>query len=223
MPDKNVRNVDGKPLVLYPLLAALEARNVNDVYISSDDDKILNVAEGLNVTRIKRPAELGRADTKHIDVIRHAVLEMKRINCYPDILVVLLANTVTVKSEWIDSCVSKILNDKAIDSVVPVYNEQDHHPFRAKTLDEDGYLKPWFDFGGEIISTNRQELPLNYFLGHNFWVINLSRGYLFDGSGQQPWTFLGNKIKPFLVDECFDVHCEADLARSKLWLEKNLI
>lgn len=39
---------------------------------------------------------------------------------------------VTVKSEWIEKGIKQIIEDETISSVVPVYQEQDHHPYRAK-------------------------------------------------------------------------------------------
>lgn len=220
MTDKNIRKVKEKPLIYYPAKAAYEALNVGDVYLSSDDEKILNAVPEFDIIKIKRPEELSGHDAKHIDVIVHAVEEITNRGGSPDIVVVLLANSVTVKSSWIDECIRMILEDGTIDSVVPVYKEQDHHPFRAKKLDDNGNLQPWFDFKGQEISTNRQELPDNFFLGHNFWVLNLKNGYL-KGGGQKPWTFLGEKIKPFVVDECFDVHTEQDLLRCEEWLDIN--
>lgn len=220
MADKNIRKVKERPLVYYPAKAACEAMNVGDVYLSSDDEKILNAVPELNIIKIKRPERLSGHDAKHIDVIIHAVEEVSVKKGKPDVLIVLLANSVTVKSLWIEECVRMILEDDTIDSVVPVYQEQDHHPFRAKQLDNSGNLQPWFDFNDQEISTNRQELPDNYFLGHNFWVLNLKNGYL-KGGGQKPWTFLGKKIKPFVVEECFDVHAEQDLLRCEEWLDKN--
>lgn len=220
MTDKNIRKVKAKPLVYYPTKAARGAVHVRSVYLSSDDDKILNATPELDIIKIKRPKELSGHNAKHIDVIIHAVDEISNRSNRPDILVVLLANSVTVKSSWIDDCINLIIKDNTIDSVVPVYQEQDHHPFRAKKIDSHGNLEPWFDFKDQNISTNRQELPDNFFLGHNFWVLNLNNGYL-KGGGQKPWTFLGKKIKPFIVDECFDVHTEQDLLRCEEWLGNN--
>lgn len=218
--DKNIREVNGKPLIYYPTISALNSKLVDKVFVSSDDKKIRKAVNGLDVIKIYRPKELSQPDSKHIDVIEHAVGMMQDLYQKPDILIVLLANTVTVKSEWITSCVLEIINDPTIDSVVPVYLEQDHHPFRAKKINSDGFLEPWFEFGEEAISTNRQELPDNYFLGHNFWVLNLQKRDIRD-RGQKPWTFLGNKIKPFVIDECFDVHTEYDLERCQKWLLEN--
>lgn len=219
--DKNILPVLGKPLITYPANTAKNVDVINHYYISSDDDKILEIASSMGYKKIKRPIELALPTSKHIDAIFHAVEYMKeKDNIEPDILIVLLANSATVKSEWIKKGIDMIINDDTISSVVPVYQEQDHHPFRAKRLNKDEFLEPFFDFGDMDVSTNRQELEPCYFLCHNFWILNVKKS-LYSKAGQKPWTFLGNKIKPIIVKKCFDVHTTDDLEESEKWLKDN--
>ena len=220
--NKNVLPVHGRPLLYYPAMAAKNAINVDDYYVSSDCERILQAANSLGYKKIVRPKEFATADAKHIDAIKHALDQLLIENIEPDILVVLMANSGTIKSKWIEQAVNAIKKDPAISAVVPVFNDQEHHPFRAKKLDESGLLQPFFNFGSMNVSTNRQELEPCYFLCHNFWVLNLNISYYAPG-GQKPWTFLGEKIKPIIVDESFDVHTLDDLTRTEKWLTLNRI
>ena len=45
--DKNVLDVLGKPVMYYPTNACAKAKSTQNLYCSSDDDKILSVAESL--------------------------------------------------------------------------------------------------------------------------------------------------------------------------------
>ena len=219
--DKNILPVLGKPLISYPANAAKNVSSVNHFYVSSDDDKILDIASELGYKKIKRPQELASPTAKHIEAILHAVEYMKENdNLTPDILVVFLANSATVKSKWIEDGINQIIEDDTISSVVPVYQEQDHHPYRAKKMNKDGSLEPFFDFTDVEVSTNRQELEDSYFLCHNFWILNMKNS-LYSKDGQKPWVFLGNNIKPIVVDRCFDVHTTEDLKECEKWLENN--
>jgi CMP-N-acetylneuraminic acid synthetase len=218
--DKNILPVLGKPLISYPANAAKNVLSINHFYVSSDDNKILDIAFDLGYNKIKRPKELATATAKHIDAIFHAVEYMKqKDNINPDILVVFLANSATVKSEWIEDGINQIIKDDTISSVVPVHQEQDHHPYRAKRINKNGSLDTFFDFTDIDVSTNRQELEPCYFLCHNFWILNVKKS-LYSKNGQKPWTFLGNNIKPIVVDECFDIHTIQDLKRAEQWLKK---
>ena len=133
-------------------------------------------------------------------------LVMKEDGCEPDILVVILANNAITKTEWIEETIQNLIDDPLLSASCPVMSEQDHHPYRCKCLCEDGTLGTWFDFKDKKISTNRQELPKNFIFCHNFWTLNLKNSLYSEVPGQQPWTFMGARVKPVVVEESFDVH-----------------
>lgn len=221
MKDKNVRLVLEKPLLYYPAMAAKSCKLITDFYCSSDDEKILTAAEECGYKRIKRPDELALPTSQHVDAILHALKVMKVDGCAPDILVVLLANSGIVKAEWIEESIQNLMLNENLSASCPVLLEMDNHPYRSKRLREDGCLDTWFDFRGRQISTNRQDLPMNFVLCHNFWTLRLANSIYSEEEGQQPWTFMGNNIKPILVQESFDVHDEDDLRRTEKWLLEN--
>lgn len=217
--DKNIIPVFGKPLLTYPAMAAKNSGVVDSFFVSSDDENILQAAEAVGYAPIRRPAALAQPDSQHVDVIDHALQVMAEQNVKPDILIVLMANTVMVKSEWIKDCVEMIIQQPDLTAVAPAYRVMDHHPYRAKLLNDKGELVPFFDFSGSHISTNRQDLPPAYFLCHNFWVLNLPA--IDREKGLAPWKFMGNKVKSYEVEEAFDVHTEEDIERCKEWLKEN--
>uniref|UniRef100_UPI00356189AD acylneuraminate cytidylyltransferase family protein n=1 Tax=Bacteroides finegoldii TaxID=338188 RepID=UPI00356189AD len=223
MKDKNVRTVLGKPLLYYPAMAAKTCSLITDFYVSSDCNKILNAAEECGYKKIVRPAELALPTAQHVDAITHALSVMKNDGVEPDILVVLLANSGIIKTEWIEESIQNLLKNPDLSASCPVMLEMDSHPYRSKCLREDGCLGTWFDFKGRNISTNRQDLPMNFTLCHNFWTLNLKNSLYSKEEGQQPWTFMGNNIKPIIVKESFDVHDEDDIIRTEKWLREEAI
>lgn len=220
--DKNILDVLGKPVLYYPANAGMKSEAVDSFYCSSDDEKILNEAEKIGYKRIERPYELALPTAQHIDCIMHALGKMEHENNLPDILVVILANNVTVKSQWITDCVNIMKDDSSVTAVVPVYEDNDHHPLRAKTLSCDGTLSMYEKGITGKISTNRQDLPECLFLSHNFWVLRTE--FLLSGrEGQQPWGFMGDRIIPYKIDESIDIHKEIDLFIAKEWIKENYI
>ena len=222
--------MENKKLKITALLTArgnntLKDKNITNMisgfYVNSDDDKILNIASKLGYIAIKRPDELSKPTSLHIDTIKHSIKIMKeQYSDCPDILVVLMGNCATIKTKWINDCIELILNDKSLSAVVPVSEEMDYHPYRAKKINAQGLLEPFFDFKDEKISTNRQDLVPNYFLCHNFWILNIKQS-IFCKNGQKPWDFMGNRIKPYIVEKSFDVHNEDDIIKSENWIISN--
>lgn len=219
--DKNVLDILGHPVLYYPARAARKASMVNAYYCSSDDEAILSAAEKEGYKSIVRPAHLATPTAQHVDAIMHALDEIKKETDIPEILVVLLANNVTVKSEWIDKCIKIMAEDMTISAVVPVYEDNDHHPLRGKCVDKNNRLQMYEQGVSGKISTNRQDLPKCYFLSHNFWVLNTKLMLENNGEGQQPWGFMGNNIAYYEIDESIDIHKEIDLLLAKNWIENN--
>lgn len=218
--DKNILDILGHPVIYYPAHAAKKAKYIDSYYCSSDDDKILSIALSEGYKSIMRPAYLGAPNAQHVDVIKHGIEYISQIEEIGDILVVILANNVTIKSEWIDTCIKMMIDNPELSAVVPVYEDNDHHPLRGKKVD-DGLLQMYEENTEGEISTNRQDLPKCFFLSHNFWVLNSKKMIESNYKGQQPWGFMGDKIGYFEIDESIDIHKEIDLIIAKEWIKNN--
>jgi CMP-N,N'-diacetyllegionaminic acid synthase len=215
--DKNIIKITGKAVLAYPCIASKKSKKIDNFFSSSDDNKILKISNQYGFTSIKRPKKISKQNTKHRDVLIHAISYLKKKEILPDIFVVLLANSITIKTKWIDDCIKLMEKNTKITAVVPVIKNNDHHPFRAKKIDK-GYLKSYIKLKKNI-STNRQELPGNYFLCHNFWVIKTKE--ILKNKGELPWKFMGNFVMPYVVDYSLDIHEQRDVHLSKEWLIKN--
>ena len=65
LPGKNLRLLNGKPLIGYTIEAAMRSGCFDKVLFSSDDEKLLEVARGFGADCEKRPAYLA-ADTSKV-------------------------------------------------------------------------------------------------------------------------------------------------------------
>ena len=74
LPGKNLRELDGRPLIVHSIAFALAHPALDAVYVSTDDAAIAEVAmrAGAQVPYL-RPAELARDDTPKLPVIEHLV------------------------------------------------------------------------------------------------------------------------------------------------------
>jgi YrbI family 3-deoxy-D-manno-octulosonate 8-phosphate phosphatase len=75
IPNKNLTDFAGKPLVAWSILQALEAPSVSSVVVSSDSDEILDVAKSYGAMVVKRPPELS-SDTASSEVALIHALEL---------------------------------------------------------------------------------------------------------------------------------------------------
>ncbi len=80
IPRKNIRDFGGRPILSYPVQAALESGLFTRVLVSTDDAEVAAVARQYGAEVVDRPAELADDHARLRDVMTH---EAKRL-CVPD-------------------------------------------------------------------------------------------------------------------------------------------
>jgi len=215
--NKNILPVHGHPLLHWGAAAARRSRYVNDYFVSSDDEAILETAAQMGYKQIRRPDELASDTAQSCDAVKHALDIMEADGGPVDVLVVQHANVGTISETMIDDCVSILLAHPELSAVVPSHENQEYHPMRSKRVMEDGILQP---FVPGPASPNRQELPKAVFFDHSFWVVR-GRSAVCDPEGQGPWPCMGPRIKPYMTSGCLDVHHLEDLKTTEKWITDN--
>ncbi|MGL5070500.1 MAG: cytidylyltransferase domain-containing protein [Aeromonas salmonicida] len=73
LPGKNIRPLAGKPLLQYSIDTALTSPSISQVFVSTDDPLIANVATSAGAIVIERPAELATDTSPEWFSWRHAI------------------------------------------------------------------------------------------------------------------------------------------------------
>ena len=107
--NKNSLIVNGKPMIAWTIKSALNSKFINEVYVSSEDKKILKIAKKYNAKIIERPNNLAMDNVPKIEAIKHAVNKINK-NKQIDIVVSLQANSPNLKPSEIDFCISDLIN-----------------------------------------------------------------------------------------------------------------
>lgn len=152
---KNLRNLGGIPLLAHSIQAALQARTIDLVVVSTEDPEIAAVAASFGATVIDRPANLATDDVQNNDVVRHAIEAMGDQFSH----VVLLQPTSPLrKACHIDDCLQPLLSRQArsVMTVTPA----EHHPGKALFLDATNMVRPFTN--ASDMEARRQDLPVVY-------------------------------------------------------------
>ena len=128
LPRKNVRLLDGKPLIAYTIEHALLSGVCDDVIVSTEDIEIAEISKKYGATvPFKRPAELADDITPPEPVIKHALLEYEKIsNKKFEIIVYLQATDLFRTPEMIAECVNTLKNNQNLDTVFSAYKTHKH-------------------------------------------------------------------------------------------------
>ena len=153
---KNLEKVGGLPLVRWPINAARQAKLIDEVYVSTDDPRIANVAQH-GATIINRPAMLATDESFTPPTIVHAI---ESIAPQPEIIVVLQCTTPFTTAADIDAAVELLLDNATADCVVSVCRDT---RFQLRILPTDLGVD-WLTVDRSREEIRRQDLPDTYCL-----------------------------------------------------------
>ncbi|WP_165730513.1 acylneuraminate cytidylyltransferase family protein [Polaribacter sp. 20A6] len=161
VPGKNIKLLGGKPLLEYTSEIALASKYLSKVVLSSDDDKIIDIAKGLGVeVPFKRPANLAEDASPTLPVIKHALQFYKDKGEYFDAVCLLQVISPFRTLAFLDEAIEKFIAQDT-DSLVSVQEvPHEYNPHWTFKMNDDGNLK--IATGEKSIIPRRQELPLAY-------------------------------------------------------------
>jgi len=73
IPGKNIKPLQGKPLIQYSIEVALQTSGINNVFVSTDDADIAKVSRSNGAIVIDRPIELAQDDSPEWQAWKHAI------------------------------------------------------------------------------------------------------------------------------------------------------
>lgn len=135
IPRKNLQTVGGVTLVRRALDAALAAKNVDRVLLSTDDDEIAEEAAGTNAEIVRRPADLANDTATAMAVLRHALGHADTTGPRTDAVVLLEPTSPFRTPDVIDTCIEKLL-DGTTHTVLSV-TQLERNPRYIFTVDGD--------------------------------------------------------------------------------------
>lgn len=158
VPNKNIRNMGGKPLIAHTIESTLKSNLFSQVIVSTESTKIAKIAKkyGANVPFL-RPKKLATDNASFNDVLLHGIKQLKLLKLNPNIIVIRDCTVPFISNKTIKNGIS-ILKNKKCDSVCAVY-PQHHNPyFNMMEEEKTGYLKFSKKLPHKI--KNRQEAPV---------------------------------------------------------------
>lgn len=217
IPRKNLVLLAGKPLLQYTAEAAIAAKTLSRVILSTDDPEIAQVGRrcGLDVP-FMRPKELAQDDTPTLPVLQHAVCFLEEQGeCYDAICLLQPTNPLR-KPEHIDACV-QLLFEKGVDAVVTVLPvPHEYNPHWVYFMHEDGTL--YLSTGEKEPLPRRQLLPPAFHREGSVYVTR--RDVLMKQNSLYGEKLLGYVLNP---EECVNIDGPEDLAKAEALLKKRWV
>lgn len=209
--NKNIVNINGKPLIYYTIQAAKKSKLKNFI-VSSDSVKILDIAKKYGVKKLfLRPKKYSLDTTRSIELFKYLKKDLEKYYVF-DAIMILQPTSPMRRSTDINNAIN-LFKKHRCDSVISVCSVGGNHPARAKYLNKKKYIiDPVFSEKKE--GQNRQELRDAYIKNGSI--------YLFKKKNLDKKTIKGKKSLAMIMPRKFSINIDEhyDLEIAKHFLKK---
>ncbi|MGD8567769.1 MAG: acylneuraminate cytidylyltransferase family protein [Gammaproteobacteria bacterium] len=206
LPRKNIRLLNGQPLISYSVKAGMDSKYIDDVIVSSEDDEILTIAKTYGASIIKRPKELA-SDTASAELLIKHVLEAQLQKGVSYRYTILLQPTSPLRTSMhIDQAYEVLLSEKA-SSLISVV-EYEYTPYKCFVIYKDNTLQGLFN--NKTPFMNRQELPPCYLSNGAIYIFETEKFI-------RNMSFYQERCVPFIMNKSvsIDIDTYSDLKEAE--------
>ena len=204
IPRKNLRLLGRNPLLYYSINNALNSKYNLDVFVSSDDDEILNTAQKFGAKTHKRDSNIADDKTTLDPVIYDCYIHTKQAeNKDYDLIITMQPTSPLLSSSSLDKAISKILDDKNIDTIIAA-KDATHLSWRSENNEfvpnytervNRQYLTPEFTETGAFLITRVSVMSRDNRIGNNVDLALLSGGEEIDIDTYEDWSLCEYYLK----------------------------
>lgn len=162
LPGKNIRNLCGKPLIVWSIEAGLQSSYLDEVMVTTDSREIAEIAAQAGAAvPFLRPPELAMDNSGTLDAVEHTLAHYLEKEGREFDYVVLLEPTSPLREPGdIDAMIEKIVNnEESFDSIVSIGEVHEHPSIMKKVC--GNALEPYCS--DLPLTTRRQDNPPAYF------------------------------------------------------------
>ena len=216
VPDKNIKELSGKPLIAYSILTAQKIKLINRIIVSTDSDEYAALATdiGAEVPFI-RPIELSNDDSTDYDFVKHLLdWLIENESHIPDYIIHLRPTTPLRDPDIVENAIEIFMKKPEATSLRSAH-EMPETAYKQFEL-EDKYFKTICTGSFELDDANksRQSFPKTY--TPNGYVNILKTEYILENN-----LLHGNRVMGYITDFTIEVDVEEDFEFLEWQINKN--
>jgi len=141
VPKKNIRKINGKPLIAYTIEKSIKSKIFSDVIVSTEDKEIATISKkyGAKVPFL-RPKYLATDNATSDDVLVHTVEKLIELGFKFDVMVWRDCTVPFIRNKDIKKSI-KLLKDKNANLVIGVYEQHLNPYYNVVEITKKGQLK----------------------------------------------------------------------------------
>jgi N-acylneuraminate cytidylyltransferase/CMP-N,N'-diacetyllegionaminic acid synthase len=203
LPDKNIKIINGKPLIAWSIEAGLKSKYIDRLIVSTDSEKYAEIAKdfGAEVPFI-RPDKISTDESSRKDVIKHSLDFFKNKNELYDYIVLLEPTSPLTTETDIDTGIEKLLLDKSAESIVGVSLSEVSHPDFLVNL-KNGFLN-FINENQKSSVIRRQDLENLYFYDGTLYISEVDKYLEKEFYHEKTLGYVTPKWKSLEIDDMYD-------------------
>lgn len=213
VPHKNIRLINGKPMLAYSIEHAKQSEYINRIILSTDSEAYAAIGReyGAEVPFL-RPAEYATDTSLDIDVFYHCLKYLEETEGYHADIVVQLRPTYPIRDTAdIDAMIKIIMENPEMDSVRSIAPAKEI-PYKMWHRQEDGSITPIMKDIPECYNMPRQQLPKVYYQNA---CIDVVRGDVI----LKEHSMSGSRIYGYEMSKNYDIDTEEEFALAEEYLK----
>ena len=163
--NKNLRKINGKSLVERKINFSKNINIFDEIFLSSDSQKILNLGKKNNINIIKRPKKISKDNSPETLAWKHAIKEANKFSESYTMVVLPCTSPLTIRSD-IKKCLREFDKNKA--DLVTTIAESERSPYYNMVYKTKN--KRIKIFSSKFNATNRKKIPKIYNLANSVYV-----------------------------------------------------
>jgi CMP-N,N'-diacetyllegionaminic acid synthase len=214
IPDKNIKLLNGKPLLAYRIESALRLKRESEIWLSTDSTVYAELGARLGAkVPFSRPSHLSSDNASSIDVVLHAMEYANKQNLSFDFIGLLEPTSPFITDIQLEMALQQLINDADAEAIVAV-KESRPNTFFIQTHTK--YLSVLADRFLNRANLGRQNFDTEITPSGGFYISKWQ-------SFLQKKTFYTSKTIPFLVDDiaALEIDEPIDWEFAEFYLNKN--
>lgn len=168
--NKNMVKIKGKPLIYYTIKEAKKCKLINEIYVSSENKKILKYSESQKVKTINRPKNFSLNKSHPKLLVSHFINFLKKNNYGLNDIIIYLQPTSPLRKEIDITKTIMIMKKTKIYKCLSV-TENKNTIFKSLYLNNNNKLKSVFD--KKYLNFRRQDLKKTYYINGAIFAFSI--------------------------------------------------
>ncbi|MCR5595209.1 MAG: acylneuraminate cytidylyltransferase family protein [Lachnospiraceae bacterium] len=209
IPNKNIADLNGHPLIFYTINAARSSSYIDDIIVSTDSGQIAEVSikSGAEVP-FKRPEDLAGDTSTTLSVVIHTIRQLKELGRHYDILILLQPTSPLRTSSDIDNALITFMDGGSLP--LASVSEVNDHPILMRTI-EDNTLIRMIDTNSTI---RRQDMPQYYRINGAIYIIRTEEITGDTSFNDSPIPYIMPKARSIDIDEPVDLYIAGSILKT---------